>query len=73
MKGTEQKGTLTNGIKRLFFTPNCQNCKKDKPSKKFKNISYLTVSADLHKILAPEESLLLTGESSSHVLKKHSF
>ena len=34
---------------------------------------YLTISADLHKILAPEESLLLTRETSSHELKKQSF
>ena len=39
----------------------------------FKSISYLTISIDLYEILAPEESLLLTGETSSHVLKKHSF
>ena len=40
--------------------------------KKFQGSSRLTISADVHKILAPEESLLLTGETSSHVLKKHS-
>ena len=31
----------------------------------------ITIWADLPKILAPEESLLLIGETSSHVLKKH--
>ena len=39
----------------------------------FKSISYLTISIDLYEILAPEVSLLLTGETSSHVPKKHSF
>ena len=35
------------------------------PQNPLQGISYLTSSADLHKILAPEEFLFLTGETSS--------
>ena len=42
-------------------------------NKKVSRPSHLTISVDVHKILAPEESLLLTGETSPHDLIKHSF
>ena len=41
--------------------------------KKFQSISNLTISADPHGILAPEESLIKTGKTSSHVLKNTLF
>ena len=43
--------------KRLFFTVNRQKCRLIITVNKFPDISNLTISADLHGPLAPEESL----------------
>ena len=48
---------LSNDRQRLFFTINRQKCRLILTVKKFPGISNLTVSADPHGLLVPEESL----------------
>ena len=45
--------------KRLFFTVNRQKCTVILTVKAFQGIANLTISADIHGLLAPEESLRL--------------
>ena len=43
--------------KKVFFTVNCQKERLMLTARKFQGILNLTISADIHRLLVPEESL----------------